>query len=300
MSDRRVVVAGASGLIGSALVPALRADGWQVSRLVRRTVLQQDEIGWDPASGQLDATALAGCAAVIHLGGVSISTGRWTAARKRAMHESRVASTALLAGAIGRLANPPSAFIGASAIGWYGNRGDELLTEASGPGAGFLATLCGDWEAAASGASQAGVRVLHARLGLVLSQSGGAMARLLPLFRAGLGGRLGSGLQWWSWVTLADVVGVLLHLVRTNTVSGPVNVVSPRPVTNAEFSRQLARVLRRPSLLPAPAPLLRLALGGMADELLLASQRVSPTMLRDSGYAFQYPELDAALRWLTD
>ncbi|MGH2519927.1 MAG: TIGR01777 family oxidoreductase, partial [Chloroflexota bacterium] len=211
MSELRIAVAGAGGLIGNALVPALRADGWQVSRLVRRPAVQQDEIAWDPASGQLDASALAGCLAVIHLGGVSISTGRWTAARKRTMHESRVASTALLAGAMAPLADPPGTFITASAIGWYGDRGDELLTETSGPGAGFLATLCRDWEAAASGATEAGVRVVHARLGLVLSQSGGAMARLLPLFRVGLGGRLGNGRQWWSWVTLADVVGALLH-----------------------------------------------------------------------------------------
>jgi len=292
-----VAVTGSSGLVGTALLPALAAGGHGALRVLRRGPAAAGEraVHWDPAAGRIDAGALEGVDAVVHLAGESVAA-RWTAARKARIRESRVGSTALLAGALARLARPPRVLVAASATGWYGDRGDETLIEASAPGTGFLADVCREWEAAAAPATAAGLRVVHLRIGLVLSRRGGALPRLLAPFLLGLGGPIGSGAQWVSWIALDDLVGVILHALERDALRGPVNAVAPRPVTNRELARTLARVLRRPAFLPFPALAARLLLGEMADALLLASARVLPTRLTASGYAFEHPELDGALR----
>ncbi|MDP8950283.1 MAG: TIGR01777 family oxidoreductase [Actinomycetota bacterium] len=293
----RVLISGATGLIGSALSPELESGDHRVTRLTRSPESDED-VGWDPSSGRIDASRLAGHDAVVHLAGESIGEGRWTPEKKRRILESRVRGTRLLAETVANLSEPPEVMVSASAVGYYGDRGNELLREESEPGSDFLAEVCKAWEAAADPAREAGIRVVHPRNGIVLSTKGGALARTLPIFRLGGGGRIGSGRQWWSWIALDDVVGAILHSLANNSVEGPVNVGSPNPLTNAEYTRVLGEVLGRPTVFPLPAPAARLALGEVADALLLASQRMEPAKLKQTGYEFRYPELEGALRHL--
>jgi uncharacterized protein (TIGR01777 family) len=291
-----ILVSGSHGLIGSALIPTLAARGHRIVRLVRHRVSRSaDEVAWDPAAGWIDAPALEGLEAVIHLAGEPIAAGRWTAARKARIRGSRIGGTRLLAEALARLRRTPQALICASATGYYGSRGEEILVEESAPGTGFLAEACRDWEAAAAPARDAGIRVVHLRSGLVLSPTGGVLAKLLRIFRLGLGGRLGNGRQFMSWITLDDEIGAILHVLAQGVQRGPVNLVSPHPVTNREFTATLGRMLRRPALFPVPAPVLWIALGEVAGELL-GGQRVHPTKLLTAGYAFRHPDLEAGLR----
>lgn len=293
----RVAVTGSTGMIGSALVRALRADGHRVLRLVRsRPRDGADEVYWDPAGGQIDAGALEGVDAVVHLAGENVGQPPWTEERKQRIRESRVWGTTLLAGALAGLSARPPVLVSASGVGIYGDRGDEVLTEESPPGTGFLAEVCRVWEASAEPAREAGIRVVHPRMGAVLSRDGGMLARLLLPFQLGVGGKLGSGRQWLSWVLLRDVVEAIRFAIRTGSLSGPVNLTSPNPVTNEEFTRSLGRVLGRPTFLGVPAFALKLALGQMADEALLVSQRAVPDRLRGEGFVFQYPGLEEALR----
>ncbi|HYB42214.1 MAG TPA: TIGR01777 family oxidoreductase [Candidatus Methylomirabilis sp.] len=295
----KVVVSGSTGLIGSALVPLLSNAGHEVIRLVRRPSDRGQAVAaWDPEAGTLDRAALEGAGAVVHLAGEDIAGGRWTAAKKARIRDSRVQGTALLAGALASLARPPAVFAGASAVGYYGDRGDELLDEDSPPGAGFLAAVCRDWEAAAGPAAAAGARVLHLRFGVVLSAAGGALAKMLPAFRMGMGGPIGSGRQFVSWVAIDDAVRAIVHLLSAETARGPVNVVAPNPVTQADFARALGRVLGRPTVMPMPAFGARLMFGELADEALLASQRLAPARLAASGFSFRFPALEPALRHL--
>ncbi len=289
----RVLVTGATGLIGSHLVPALQREGHQVVRLGRRR--DASDFVWDPLRGQMDTGALDGVDAVVHLAGENIGQ-RWTEERKQRMWRSRVEGARLLADAIASVSSPPRTFISASATGYYGDRGDEALDEDAGPGRGFLAELCQAWEEAAQGAARAGTRVVNPRFGVVMSDKGGALARLLPLFRLGLGGALGDGRQYMSWIDIEDLVSAVLFLLRRDDLSGPVNVTSPNPVTNEEFTRTLARVLGRPAFLRVPAFALKAMMGQMAEEALLAGQRVLPRKLHQAGFAFQYPDLEGSLR----
>ena len=293
----KVLISGATGLIGSALIPALESGGHEVSRLTRSPASSED-VGWDPSSGRIDASRLEGHDAVVHLAGESIGEGRWTPEKKRRILESRREGTRLLAETIAGLPEPPEVLVSASAVGYYGDRGNELLREESEPGSDFLAEVCRAWEAAADPAREAGIRVVHPRNGIVLSTEGGALARTLPIFKLGGGGRIGSGRQWWSWVAIDDVAGAYVHAITEDSLEGPLNVGSPNPLTNAEYTRVLGRVLNRPTVFPLPAPAARLVLGEVADALLLASQRVEPAKLRESGYEFRYPELEGALRHL--
>ena len=290
----RVVVTGSSGLIGSALISALSGEH-TLTRLVRRTP-RAAEARWDPDAGTLAPGALDGADAVVHLAGESVASGRWNAARKARIRDSRVKGTALLARAISALSPGPKVFISTSAVGYYGSRGDEVLDERSAPGHGFLADLTREWEAATRPAADAGTRVVTIRLGVVLSSRGGALATMLPSFRLGAGAAMGAGTQYMSWIAIDDVVGAIRHLLLTDAVAGPANLVAPEPVTNADFTRTLGRVLRRPTLLRVPASALRILLGEMADEMLLASTRVRPSRLLDSGYRFRHPALEGALR----
>lgn len=289
-----VAVTGSSGFIGSALVEALSAAGHRVTRLVRRPAA--GSVAWDPSSGAAASAGLEGVEAVVHLAGESLASGRWTPEKKEAIRDSRVLGTRRLCESLMRWPAPPATVVCASAIGYYGHRGDERLTESSASGTGFLAEVCREWEAACEPAVQAGARVVHLRLGMVLSPSGGAMAKLLPPFRLGLGGRLGRGAQWMSWIALDDALGAIQHVLAAPSVQGPVNLTAPHPVTNRDFTSTLGRVLGRPAILPVPAFALRLALGQAADELLLTSTRVLPSVLLASRYAFRYPQLDGALR----
>jgi uncharacterized protein (TIGR01777 family) len=294
-----VLVTGSSGLVGSALVSQLKGDGHTVTRLVRsRRSAAEAQVPWDPEVGTIDAASLEGLDAVVHLAGESIAAGRWTAARKVRILESRVKGTRLLAEALARLHKRPKVLVSASAVGYYGDRGEEGLGEESASGSGFLAEVCRQWEAAATPASQSGIRVVHPRFGVILSRAGGALPRLLLPFRLGLGGRLGSGQQFMSWIALDDVVGAIHHAITHDDLQGPVNAVSPAPARNHEFTKTLGRVLRRPTVFPLPAFAARLAFGQMADEMLLASQRVEPAKLLASGYQFQFPDLESALRHL--
>jgi len=288
----RILVSGVSGPIGAALLPSLEAQGHKITRLVR-SMARAGQIAWDPAQ-PLRPAAVAGFDAVVHLAGESI-VGRWTAAKKRRILESRVDGTRHLAAALAETRQRPEVFICASAVGYYGNRGDEVLLEESASGEGFLAEVCRQWEAAAKPASDAGIRTVHMRFGLVLSPTGGALPRMLPPFRMGVGGRVGSGRQWWSWIEVSDIAGAVPHILANHGLHGPVNVVAPNPVTNAEFTRVLASVLHRPAVFPLPAFPVRLAFGEMGEELLLASQRVEAGKLLGSGYRFQHPELRGAL-----
>ncbi|HXF06211.1 MAG TPA: TIGR01777 family oxidoreductase [Blastocatellia bacterium] len=293
-----ILVSGSSGFIGSALVAALRAGDHRVVRLVRpQSKADGPVVRWDPDTGTIDRAGLEGIEAVIHLAGASIAE-RWTPEHKTRIRESRVRGTRLLSEALAEQARPPGVLICASATGYYGHRGDEWLTEESPPGTGFLADVCQQWEAAAEPARQRGIRVVNLRIGIVLGRQGGALARMLLPFRLGLGGTIGCGRQYWSWIALDDLVSAFLHALVTDSLSGPVNVVSPVPVTNREFTRTLGRVLARPTVFPLPAPVARFLLGEMADELLLASARVRPVRLLESGFQFRYPDLESALRHL--
>lgn len=294
----RVLVTGASGLIGATLVPFLTTGGHAVTRLVRNARPDTGTIRWDPDAGTVDAAGLDGHDAVVHLAGESIASGRWTPARKERIRQSRVRGTRLLAETLARLPHPPRTLVSASAIGWYGDRGDAIVDEDAAPGSGFLADVCREWEAASEPARVAGIRVVHVRLGVVLTPAGGALAQMLTPFRLGVGGRIGDGRQWMSWIGIDDAVGALHHALVTETLSGAVNAVAPDPVTNADFTKTLARVLRRPALLPVPAAAARLAFGEMADALLLASTRVRPARLAAAGYPFRTPTLEGALRRL--
>jgi uncharacterized protein (TIGR01777 family) len=254
------------------------------------------EVEWHPERGEIDAAALEGHDAAVHLAGESIAGGRWTDERKRRIRDSRVRGTKLLAETLARLSRPPRVFVSASAIGYYGDRGDEVLTEESAAGVGFLPEVCREWEEAAEAARAAGIRTVFLRFGLILSAEGGALAKMLPPFRLGVGGNVGGGRQFYSWVSLADVIDVIHFALADERLGGAVNVVAPQPVTNAEFTKTLGRVLSRPTFFPAPAFGLRLAFGEMADALLLASARVEPARLRAAGYAFKHPQLEGALR----
>ena len=289
----RVLVSGVSGPIGAALLPYLESQGTRIVRLVRGPARGPDQISWDPLR-PLAAAAVSGFEAVIHLAGENVA-GRWTEAKKKAIRDSRVQGTRHLADALAKTQSRPRVFISASAIGFYGNRGDEVLTEASPAGNGFLPEVTREWEAASRIAADAGIRTVNLRLGLVLSPKGGALKKILTPFKLGLGGRIGSGQQWWSWIHVDDIVGALHHALRTDSLSGPVNLVAPNPVRNAEFTQVLASVLRRPAFFHVPSFAARLAFGEMADELVLSSERVEPAKLRDSGYAFRFAELRLAL-----
>ena len=295
----KILVTGASGLVGSALVPRLTKGGHCVQRLVRPPDASgPDEILWDPAAERIDTGSLEGIDAVVHLAGENIAGGRWTDARKGRIRTSRVSGTRLLTRAVAGLERPPSVFVCASAIGIYGDRGEELLTEDSAPGTGFLAEVCREWEAACAPAREAGIRVVNLRFGAVLSAAGGALKKMLLPFKLGLGGRLGSGRQSMSWVSIDDAVGAVDHSLHANALDGSVNVVAPKPVTNREFTRTLGRVLRRWTILPVPGFALRLLFGEMAQELLLAGARVEPRRLLEGGYVFLQPDLESALRHL--
>lgn len=294
-----IMVTGSTGLVGSALIPHLARGGHSVPRLVRsKKRLAQDEVGWDPATGAIDTAGLEGLDAVVHLAGESIASGRWTSDKKAKIRDSRVNGTRLLAETLSRLAKPPKVLVSVSAIGYYGDRGEETLVEESGPGIGFLAGVCRAWEAAAEPAAQSGIRVVHPRIGVVLSPVGGALRMMLPPFKMGIGGKIGSGEQYMSWISLDELIGVIQHVLTVETLAGAVNAVAPRPVTNLEFTKSLGRVLSRPTMMPLPAFAARLALGEMAEELLLASARVEPARLLASGYKFRHPELEGALRHL--
>jgi uncharacterized protein (TIGR01777 family) len=292
----KVLISGGSGLVGGALTGALRADGHTVRYLVRPGgKAAPGDVQWNPLSALVDVPAMEGFDAVVNLNGASIADGRWTSKRKTILRGSRVDSTRVLVDALSHLKQPPRVFVCASATGYYGNRGDEVLTETSGYGNDFLAMLCRAWEGEAARASSSGIRTVIARFGIVLSAEGGALSRMLTPFRLGAGGRLGSGRQWMSWIALEDAVKVLRAAIDDARWNGALNLVSPEPVRNSDFTRVLASVLHRPAICPAPAFALRLALGEMADALLLSSQRVLPECLRQYGYAFRYENLEAAL-----
>ena len=298
----RILVSGSTGFVGTSLVQALKRDGHTVARLMRPESsrleaegLQAQIVRWDPVSGQFDAPAAEGADALVHLAGASIAGGRWNAARKTLLRTSRVDATGHLIGALSRLQRPPRVIVAASAIGYYGDRGDETLTESSPPGSDFLAAVCGEWEAEAARGAEFGARVVMLRFGIILAAHGGALARMLLPFKLGVGGRLGSGRQWMSWLTLDEAVGIVKFALASSGLSGPVNTITPHPVQNKDFTRILARALHRPALFPAPAFALRVALGEMADALLLVSQRVVPTKLQQAGFRFAHPELATAL-----
>lgn len=291
----QVLVSGASGLIGTALQQRLQSEGHQVRRLVRRPARSTEEISWDPERDILPALELEGLDAVVHLAGENVAAGRWTNARMTAIRDSRIKGTGLLATRLAGLARPPRVLVGASAIGTYGDRGEELLDERSARGDGFLARVCSEWEACTDPARAAGIRVVQPRIGLVLAENGGALAKMLTPFRLGVGGRLGSGRQWMSWISLHDVVSILETAVIDERLAGPVNAVAPEPVRNADFTRALARALGRPAIAHVPAFALRALAGQLADELLLASIRVAPRALERCDFRFRHPTLDEAL-----
>lgn len=291
----KIAVTGASGLIGSALVPHLRGSGHDVMRLVRRPAASVDEISWDPQSGSVDLTRLEGTDAVIHLAGAGVGDHRWTDAYKREILDSRVDGTHTIVRAMTALEKRPAVLVSASAIGWYGDTGDRPVDETAPAGTGFLADVVRAWEAAAGPAAAAGIRVVHPRTGLVVSSKGGAWARMLPLFKAGLGGKLGSGRQYWSWISLRDEIRALVFLLENEALSGPVNLTAPTPLTNAEVTSIMGTVLHRPTLLPAPAFALKAALGEFSTEVL-GSARVIPAVLESTGFTFEDPTLESALR----
>lgn len=293
---RRILLSGASGFIGTALRHFLTTGGYEVAALTRRANPAPGWISWDPARGQLDPAALEGFDAVIHLAGEPILSLRWTAAKKARILSSRAAGTRLLAETLSKLNRPPQSLLCASATGIYGERGGEILDESSAAGDGFLSRVCREWESATESAAAKGIRVVNLRFGLVLSPAGGALAAMLPAWNAGLGGPLGTGYQYGSWIALDDAIEAVYHAMLTPTLRGPLNIVAPTAAVNREFSRMLGGVIERPAVLRAPASLLNLALGEMARETLLASTRVEPRKLLDSGFVFHYPELETALR----
>jgi uncharacterized protein (TIGR01777 family) len=294
MSEMTIAVTGASGFVGRALVPALRAAGHVVRTVGRGS---SSDVQWDPRTGTLRASDLDGVEAVVHLAGASVSE-RWTPEHKREILESRVRGTSLLSTTIAAMSRKPQVMVSASAIGIYGSRGDEWLSEETATGGDFLAEVGRAWESNADPARDAGIRVVHPRIGIVLSPDGGALAKMLPAFRLGAGGPMGSGRQWMSWIALDDLIGAIQFALATEALAGPVNAVAPSPVTNAAFGSALGEALHRPAILPVPAFALRLMFGEMAEATVLASQRVRATKLADAGYAFRYPELDGALEHL--
>ena len=290
-----VVVTGSSGLIGTALRGALERAGHRMVPMVRSQA-GGDAVHWDPERGEIDAGGLEGVGAVVHLAGEGIGNKRWNEAHKARVMGSRTAGTSLLASTLAKLNKAPEVLVSGSAVGYYGDRGDEVLTESSRPGNDFLADVCTAWEAATTPAGEAGIRVAHIRTGIVLAGQGGVLPKMLLPFKFGVGGKLGSGQQWMSWISLEDEVGAILHLLGDQTPGGPYNLTAPNPVTNADLTKALGNALHRPTLIPAPKFALKAALGGeMAEELLLVSQRALPTRLLDSGYTFAHPELAGAL-----
>lgn len=298
----KILITGSSGLVGTALTQELLGSGHTVCRLVRPGTAaatnrspQGFDVNWNPASGELGGAAV-GADAVVNLAGASIANGRWTTQRKQLLRTSRTETTRALVTALAKMAARPRVFISASAIGYYGNRGDETLTEASQPGNGFLSGIAKEWEAEAMKAEALGIRVVLARFGVVLARHGGALSQMMRPFQFGIGGKIAGGRQWMSWITLDDAVAILRLMLENEHIRGPLNVVSPEPVTNAEFTKTLAAALHRPALFPAPAFALRLVLGEMADALLLSSQRVLPAQLQKLNYAFRHPDLQSALQ----
>lgn len=296
----RILISGSSGLIGSALISSLKSAGARIARLARastvRSTTDEERIRWDPLQ-PIPPEVVTGFDAVIHLAGESVM-GRWTANKKLRLRESRIPTTANLAQALVHAKAKPQIFLSASAIGYYGNRGGEVLTEESNSGTGFAADMAREWEQASFPAAHAGIRTVQMRIGLVMARNGGALHRMVPAFKLGLGGKLGDGRQWMSWIDLQDVIGAIQHILRSDLLHGPVNLVAPRPVTNEEFSKTLGDVLSRPAIFPVPAFAARLAFGEMADELLLAGQRVEPARLISSGYPFRFPTLKQSLKSL--
>ena len=292
----RIIVSGSHGLVGKALIKALETDGHEIYRLVRHAPNSEHEIEWSPDRYSIAISRIEGFDAVFHLAGESIASGRWNDEKKRKMRESRTKGTKLLADALANLSAPPKTLISASAIGYYGDRGDELLTETSPPGKGFLADVCVEWEQATQHARSKGVRVVNTRFGIILDKEGGALAKMLTPFRMGIGGRIGDGKQWMSWIALDDVIGALQFTLKNESMNSPANFVAPNPVTNTEFTKTLGSVLSRPTIFPIPEFGVRLAFGEMGDALLLSSQRVEPKSLTQTGYKFNYTHLEAALR----
>ncbi|MFN7802446.1 MAG: TIGR01777 family oxidoreductase [Planctomycetaceae bacterium] len=294
----RILVSGSSGLVGSALIPTLTAAGHDVVRLVRsKSANRSKELAsWDPAKGQIDVSGLSDIDAVVHLAGESIASGRWNTERKARIRDSRIQGTRLLAETLAKLPAPPKVFVCASAIGFYGDRGDEVLSESSSPGTGFLADVCREWETACDPLQRSGTRVVNLRFGVVLSRQGGALKQMLLPFQMGAGGILGNGKQYMSVVSLKDAVGVIEFVLGNSGVAGPVNVVCPQPVTNYDYTKALGKVLHRPTIFPVPGFAARLAFGEMADALLLSSSRVVPDRLLAAGYQFRDPTVEAALR----
>jgi uncharacterized protein (TIGR01777 family) len=293
----KILISGSSGLIGTAATAALKSDGHNVVHLVRPSkTANPGDVQWDPMRATVDVAGLEGIDVVIHLSGAGIADGRWTEERKQLLRSSRIDTTRVLVDSLSRLKQKPRLLIVASAIGYYGSRGDEILTESSTTGTDFLALVCRDWEAEASRAAERCIRTLMLRFGVVLSGKGGALPKMLPPFKLGVGGRLGSGQQWMSWIAIEDVVGIIRHTIANEQVSGPVNVVAPNPVRNEEFTRLLAGMLHRPAIFPAPAFVLRLAMGEMADAVLLSSDRVKPEQMLAAGYKFRFEILEPALR----
>ncbi|MGB8581060.1 MAG: TIGR01777 family oxidoreductase [Candidatus Sulfotelmatobacter sp.] len=294
--NSKILVSGVSGPIGAALLPSLRTNGCSVVRLVRGAAKGDDQIGWDPAE-PLAPQKVSGFDAVIHLAGESIF-GRWTAAKRAKIRDSRVVGTFNLSSALAQARDKPQVFVCGSAIGYYGNRGDEVLREESAPGAGFLAEVCQDWEEATTPAVQADIRTAHIRTGVVLSPKGGALGAMLPPFKMGLGGRTGNGQQWMSWIDVRDMVGAIHHILKNDLIQGPVNMVAPKPVRNEDFAKTLASVLSRPAIFPLPAFAVKLAFGEMGEDLLLGSQKVEASKLISTGYPFRYRELRTSLESL--
>ena len=295
----KILMSGGHGLVGRALSASLTRDGHEVVRMVRRErVRGQAEIEWDPNQGRIDSEHVEGFDSIVHLAGESIASGRWTEEKKRKIRESRVRGTSLLSETIARLTHPPKSFISASAIGYYGDRANELVNESSAPGKGFLPDVCIEWEDATTPADGSGVRVVRARFGIILDKEGGALEKMLTPFKLGVGGRVGDGNQWMSWIALEDVVAGLRFVIENSAMKGPVNFVGPEPVTNAQFTETMGKVLSKTTIFPMPAFAARLAFGEMADALLLASTRVEPKKLMESGFRFKYPELRSALTHL--
>jgi uncharacterized protein (TIGR01777 family) len=298
----RILVSGSTGFLGSSLIDVLEREGHTILRLVRPDTSKRAASGapaqtvrWDPVGGQIDAKAAEGADALIHLAGASIADGRWNAARKNLLRTSRIEATRHLIEALSKLQRPPRVIVASSAIGYYGNRGDETLTETTAPGGDFLSALCREWEAESARGTEFGAHVVMLRFGIILASHGGALARMALPFKMGAGGRIGSGRQWMSWLTLPEAVGMIRFALSNSKLAGPANAVAPNPIQNADFTHILAKTLHRPALFPAPAFALRLALGEMADALLLVSQRVKPSKLEQAGYQFAQPDLAAAL-----
>lgn len=291
----RIAVTGSTGLIGTALVRSLRSDGHEVVRLVRRPARAGDEVEWDPHRQYVDVGGLAGCEGVVHLAGAGIGARRWNDAYRKEIRDSRVLGTAAIAEAVASLDVPPRVLISGSAIGFYGDTGDRAVDESAPPGDGFLPKMVVEWEEAAAAAEEAGIRTAFARTGLVVARKGGAWGRMFPVFKAGIGGQLGNGRQYWSYISLHDEVAALRHILDTESLSGPVNLTAPHPVTNREVTEAMGRALRRPAFFAVPAPVLRVVLGELAGDVL-SSQRVVPSRLLESDFAFAFPGIDEAIR----